>query len=213
MTDPINTGWATPEGTPPGTPEPARIPEPVPSAPVPTPVPVPAASPGKKKSGALTNVLLIVAAFVAIGGVAFAAGRATAPAAAATSFRNGGQGFPGGSFDPGAAGNGQGGAGFGRGGSITMSGTVASVNGSTMTMTTANGQTVTVDLSGATYHAQAPATASDVTSGASVQVQVQGFGGGFRPGSSAAPNASGAPAAAGAGATLPATDVTIIPKS
>ena len=71
MTDP-NTSWAQPEGT---------APQPVPVAPV-TPVassPAPVATP-KKKSGGFTNALLVIAALVAVGGVTFAIGRATAPA-------------------------------------------------------------------------------------------------------------------------------------
>jgi hypothetical protein len=193
MTDPIDTRWATPEGTPPGS---------VPPAPAPA-----LGAPPKKKGGNLANALLVVAAVIAVGGIAFAIGRATAPAAA-SGFRGNGQGFARGSFDPGAADNGQGGQGFGRGGAITVSGTVTTVSGSTMTMTTANGQTITIDLSGSTYHAQAPATASDLATGTSVKVEIQGFGGGFRPGASGAPDASGAP---GAGQrTITATEVTIV---
>ena len=64
MTEP-NTNGAAPEG----------------SSPAPATVVVP-----KKKSGALVNVVLVVGALVAVGGVAFAIGRTTAPAQA-TGFR------------------------------------------------------------------------------------------------------------------------------
>jgi len=152
--------------------------------------------------------VLGVAVVVAIGGVAFAAGRVTAPAAAtARAGRTAGtgqgfQGGPTGSFDPAA---GQGGAGGFGNRELTLIGTVASVDGSTMTLTTQGGQTVTIDLSQTTYHAQAPASASDVTTGATVQVSVTGFGG-FRP------DASPGTATNGGSRTISATDVTVVPK-
>jgi hypothetical protein len=199
MTEP-NTNWAQPEG---GASGPAPTPVPAPS---PAPVVVP-----KKKGGNLTNVLLVVAAVIAIGGVAFAVGRATAPTAAASGFRGGngqfpgGQGFiPNGSFAPGQGGQG----GFGGDRALTISGTVKSIDGTTMTITTANGNETRIDISGTTYHSQAAATAADVKAGSSVAVEVTGFGG-FRgrPDASAGPGASAAPVA-GTG-TIKATDVTI----
>jgi hypothetical protein len=194
MSDP-NTNWAQPEG---GSGGPAPIPSPVP---VVTP---------KKKGGNLTNVLLVVAAVIAIGGVAFAVGRATAPTAAASGFRGngqfpGGQGFtPNGSFAPGQGGFG----GLGGDRALTISGTVKSIDGTTMTITTADGNETKVDISGSTYHSQAAATAADVKAGSSVAVEVTGFGG-FRgrPDASAAPGASAAPVALMV--PVPATDVTI----
>lgn len=195
MTDP--TRPAPPEGD-------AAVPSAVPTAPL-----VPIVKP-KSKAGGLTNAVLAIAAVVAIGGLAFAAGRATAPASAATGFRGAnGAGFPPGgptgSFDPATARGG-----FGGDRSVTLTGTVKSLNGSTLVITAADGTETTIDVAGTTYHAQTTATAADVTAGDTVKVSVSGFGG-FRPGS--APDASGAPAASGAPpagtGTITATDVTI----
>jgi hypothetical protein len=198
MTDP-NTSWAQPEGT---------APQPVPVAPV-TPVassPVPVATP-KKKGGGLTNALLVIAALVAVGGVTFAIGRATAPASAASGATNGsgrtGLG-PGGSFDPGTMPAGAVPGGFGDR-TMTVSGTVKSLDGSTLVITTSDGTETTIDVSGSAYHAQSPATSADVTAGTKVSVSVTGLGGMRRPGASAAPDASAAP---GSG-SITATDVTI----
>src|SRR4249919_3690532 len=57
-----------------------------------------------KGSPAWVNVVLAIAVAVAIGGVAFAVGRSTAPSSAATTGRNGfgNGGFPNGSFAPNA---------------------------------------------------------------------------------------------------------------
>ena len=213
MTEP-NTSWAEPE------PIPA-----IGAASAPTPVPMPVAVP-RKKGGGMTNVLLVIAAVVAVGGVTFALGRATAPAAASGFAERNGAGpgttgaVPGASFDP--AQGGPGGAGPGAFGDRTMSitGTVKSSDGTTMTITTASGTETTVDFAGSTYHSQAAATASDVKAGATVSVTVTGLGGFRGANASAAPTASGAPAggapaggAPGGGApgagTITATDVTI----
>ena len=136
----------------------------------------------KAKGGSsLLNALLGLALVVAVGGVAFAVGRMTAPQTAA--FPNGGPGggnFPGGpgaSFAPGASfgagfGGGPGGGLFGAGG-VTLEGTVESVSGDTLTIRTADGQTVEVTVpEGMTYHSQAAASSDDVTSGSSVLVRV-----------------------------------------
>jgi hypothetical protein len=164
-----------------------------PTTPIPQPAPVqpgPVTPAGKRpSSGRWLNVVLGIAVLFAIGGVAFAIGRTTAPAAAATTsgrFPGGGQ-FPAGSGAPvfgngGGGQDGQGGlGGFGGGNGITVSGTVESIDGTTMTITTANGQTVEVTLgSDTTYSTKSPASSSDVTPGATVQVQLDlagGFGG------------------------------------
>ena len=182
----------------PGSSEPSGVPTTpvIPSAvgPVPTPVVV------TKKGGSggrLLNVVLAVAIAVAIGGVAFAAGRTTAPVSAATGNGRGtGGAFPGGSFAPRASGQpglGRGGfgGGFGgAGGGLTVSGTVVSVTGNTLTIKTASGQTIEVTTGASTtYNTQAPATASDVQAGKTVQVQVAfaGGAGGGRPNASSAP--------------------------
>lgn len=162
-----------------------------------------ASSPAVRRGRAGGNGLILLAALVAVAGIAFALGRTSAPATTSTGFAGTGiQGAPNASFVPG---NGQAGPG-GPGGSMTISGTVASVDGTTLTIETAAGQTVSVDTSGAAYHAQATATTSDVTTGSTVQVTVSGLGGGFRANASAAPDASGVTAGGG----LTASDVTIV---
>jgi hypothetical protein len=163
--------------------------------------PIPVAAPAARRSstGRILNVILVVAAAVAIGGVAFAAGRSTAPAAATTAGRFGagagaGTGnFPNASGRPAFGGaNGQGGPGrFGAG--LAISGTVESVTGDTLTLKTDDGRTIQFTLGpSTTYATQTPATAGDVTTGSKVQVSLDlanGFGrGGFNnPQASAGP--------------------------
>ena len=146
---------------------------PAPAGPVLEPVrPVPVHRPSARgSSGRWLNVLLGVAVAVAIGGVAFAVGRSTAPAQAATFQR--GAGFRQRQLRvPRRAAStrtrrrngatGRGGAGrFGLGGGgVTINGTVDSVSADSITITTASGQQVTLSLSGDTaYHTQTPATA------------------------------------------------------
>ena len=165
--------------------------------------------PRRKSSGAWLNVVLVLAAVVAVGGVAFAIGRSTAPVAAASARGNGlfGNGnFARGSFAPGqsgAPGDGNGflGGGLRGEGGFNLAGTVQSVTGDTLTITTANGQTVQLTLGAdTTYHTQAPATASDVKAGSKVEVQLQ-FGAGGRPTASAA----------SAGPVGTASSVTVVP--
>ena len=194
---PYDTGQPTPGFTP-APPEPAPV----------------ASSPKRRSGGRWLNVALGVALAVAIGGVAFAVGRSTAPASAATGFPGviaNGTG-PRGSFAPGAGNGGPTfvGGGFGAGGGLTLNGTVESVDADSITIKTANGQTIEV-ATGAdtTYHTQAPASASDVKEGSTVQVQLDfagrgngnGGNGGFRP------NASGAPT----GPIGTAGSVTVVP--
>jgi hypothetical protein len=74
------------------------------------------------------------------------------------------------------------GRGLGRGGfgGLGVTGTVTAVDADSITIQTEGGQTVTIGLDGTTtYHQQAPAVASDVTTGDKVQVQLDG---GVRPG-------------------------------
>jgi hypothetical protein len=189
----------------PATPESSPIHAAVPTAPV-APAPVTAATPAqipaakaasRGSGGRLINAILGLAIVVAIGGVAFAIGRTTAPASAATTGRGGfGANFPNGSFTPNASGapGFGGGRGFGGGGAgLTIRGTVESVTGDTVTIKTANGQTIEVSTGAdTTYNTQTPASASDVTDGATVQVQLQlnaagGAGNALRPGASDAP--------------------------
>jgi hypothetical protein len=134
------------------------------------------------------NVALALALAVAIGGVAFAAGRMTAPQT--TGFNGPGAGngtfgrnFTGNGYFPGGGFRGQGGTGglgrglLGGGGGITLDGTVDSVSSDALTITTADGQTIQVALDGSTtYHAQTSATSGDVTSGSKVTIRL-GLGG------------------------------------
>lgn len=177
---------ASPQAEPyqPVAPEPAAVP----TSPV-APAPVTAASPpgpARKASsgGRWLNLVLVVAAAVAIGGVAFAVGRGTAAASVTTGagrvFGNGA--VPGASGVPGF---GRGGFGGGLGGGLTVQGTVESVDGDTLTIKTANGQTITVSTGASTtYHTQTDASAADVQAGKTVQVQLDG--GTRRPNPSAA---------------------------
>jgi len=195
----------------PGTPAESQVPAAPLVRTVSTPPP-PVIAPAKKGDRTF-RVLLAVGLLVAVGGVTFAVGRVTAPAAAASTrgglgnggFANGGAG---------AGGTGAGGAGLGRGagfgGGVLVTGTVDSVSGTTMTLKEANGTTVTVNLAGTTtYHAQATATAADVTAGKQVQVQVEVAGGFGAPGAS--PVAGASPAAGGTTTrTVTATDVTLV---
>jgi hypothetical protein len=67
---------------------------------------------------------------------------------------------------------------------------VQSVTGDTLTITTANGQTLEFTLGAdTTYSTKTPATAGDVKAGSKVEVQLQLGAGGFRPNASAAPSA------------------------
>jgi hypothetical protein len=155
------------------------------------------------------SLLLGLAVVVAIGGVAFAVGRVTAPAPATTGaggfggFR-GGAGTGGSGAAPGASGV-PGGAGFfgagGAGAGLTVTGTVQTITPTSITLKLQSGATVDIPIdSSTTYHGQTPATASQVTSGAQVQVQVGagglgagGFGaGGFGGGRGQGGNGGGA---------------------
>jgi Domain of unknown function (DUF5666) len=157
------------------------------------------------KQDKTTMALLLVAAFVAIGGVGFAVGHVTAPSAAAAANPSGRGGFGGRNFAslaPGQTFNtsqfgGRGGVG-GLGGGVT--GTVQSVDGSTMKVQLANGTTVTIDLTGSTtYHGETSAASGDVKVGSSVTVQVD---------TSALASETPAPGSSG-GRTLSAKDVLI----
>jgi len=217
----------------PGAPEPAPryaavnepgavfAPAPVqPSATATTPAAPP--KPARGSGGRWLNILLVVALGIAVGGVAFAVGRSTAPAAAASTsgFRNGGfvgggtgpQGSfaPGGSFVPG-----QGGfrGGFLGAGSLTLTGTVTAVDATGVTIKTANGDEVTIATDGSTtYHTATAGSASDVTVGASVDVKVAagGFGGpGNGNGNAGNGNGNGGNGGSAGGRTLTAGDVTV----
>jgi hypothetical protein len=107
-----------------------------------------------------------------------------------------------GQLSPGA--NGGPGRGGGLGVRVTVRGTVESVDGDTLTIKMASGQTVEVTTGeSTTYNTQAPASASDVQAGTTVQIQLEfdGTAGAGRPGASAAP----------AGPLGTAGSVTVIP--
>jgi hypothetical protein len=182
--------------------------QPVPPEPGPFEVPrqpVTAVTPKAKGRGtSWINVALGLALAVAIGGVAFAAGRMTAPATAAANGGGAGNGrfggnFAGGGYFPGGGNGGTGRLGGLGGGGASVQGTVTAVSPTSITLTTTGGQTVTIALNGTTtYHQESSATAGDVKSGGTVIVRL-GFG--ARDGG---PTASGAP-------NLAATDVTVVP--
>ena len=147
----------------------------------------------RRRSATILNVVLGVAVAVAVGGAAFAVGRASAPTSARGAFANGQ--FPNvqqptGSQAPGAFG--------GRG--LSIEGSVVSIDADSMTIRTASGTTIDVALDGSTaYHQQSDTTASSVTTGSDVVVRLTGGG---RPGQ--APGSSAAP-------TGTASDITVVP--
>jgi hypothetical protein len=172
----------------------------------------------KSSSGRGTSLLLVLAGAIAVGGIAFAAGRLTAPAAATTAgrFGNGqvpgnGQGLPGNGQLPV---NGQlpaDGQGFpgrdGGFGGLSLAGTVSAVSADSITVTLESGTSVTIPLDAkTTYHAAAAATADDVTVGSEVRVTPGARA--ANPNASFDPNASPGPGGGvGFGA---AADVTIV---
>jgi hypothetical protein len=178
----------------------------------------PVVAPRPRGTSAL-SVLLGIALLIAIGGVAFAAGRLTAPSTAtanggAPGFARGANGAPGAGGAPGY-GFGRGG-GFGAGGGagaggnagVSIEGKVTEIASDHLTIQLSSGTTIQVPIStSTTYHRQSDATATDVTSGSQVLIRVQG-----RPGGAGAPAASGSPSASGNPGQLPgtATDITIV---
>jgi hypothetical protein len=155
---------------------------------------VPPAAP-RRRSSRLVDLALAGAAVLAIGGVAFAIGRATAPASAATGFAPGGAIVrPGGSIDPGTGP----GPRFALGGGLTIDGAVTAIDADSITVKTADGQERTLDLDGSTgYHRATEAAASDVAVGDDVSVKVSNDG------------PVSAPLASGEAPRLSASDVTV----
>jgi len=162
---------------------------------VPAPV-VPANQPATRRGSRLLDIALAGAAIIAIGGVAFAVGRGTAPVPAqVTRGFDGNGGFfrNGGSFDPGAGGgNGQGPRfAFGGAGALAIDGTVSSISADSITVKTADGQDVMIGLDkGTAYHQASSAASSDVAVGDDVTVRVQGGRGGITPTPSGPPRFS-----------------------
>jgi hypothetical protein len=173
---------------------------PVPSAPVPSAPPAPVVVRPRRSSSRLLDAALVGAAALAIGGVAFGIGRATAPTVPA-GFRDGAVAFPGGnvvrpngSFDPATGPRG----GLGFGGGLSLDGTVSAIDADKITVKLSDGQEVTFTLdSSTTYHQATAATATDLAVGDEVSVKVKGG-----PRVSAGADASAPP-------QLSATDVTV----
>ncbi len=158
----------------------------------PTPTP-----PARKANSSLTWVL-VIAAMVAIGGIAFAGGRLTAPASASNNRPGFPNGFPNGSFAPG-------GGIVNRGlGGTTLRGEVTAVSSDSITINLANGSSVAVPLDAQTkYHQSTAGSANDVTVGTQVAVEPGQID--FQPGASFAPGASTGNLSFG-----PAQDVTVV---
>ena len=169
-----------------------------------TPAPVVVTKPVKRQ-GRSGSLLLAVAGVVAVFGIAFAAGRLTAPAAAAAGGTGGnGSGgfgnFPGGSFSPGGGfpgrGNVGGPGGFGALRAIDLQGQVTAVTPTSITIHVDNGTGTATDVtipldSQTTYHQATSGSVSDVTVCSTVTVQPGAAN--FAPGASPNPQASGAP--------------------
>jgi hypothetical protein len=180
--------------------------------------PIEPAAPAVKprRAGNVLNILVAIAALVAVGGLAFAGGRLTAPAATAAGAANGGRLFgPNASFAPGQGGRQPGAGAFGAGfgsANLSIKGTITDVTATSITLQLANGGTITLGIDGSTtYHQQESASVSTVRKGKEVIVQVAARGGGgAAPGSSPAPGGSAAPGSAvPAGPTGTASDITI----
>jgi hypothetical protein len=163
------------------------------------------------RSTSALNVMLAVALVVAVAGVAFAAGRLTSStsAAAGTRTTNGGQFGQGGQFGPNASG--APGGGFGRGGfggNVSLTGTVTATTPTSITISLPNGQTLTLATdSSTTYYQETAGSASDVTNGRQVIVQVEGRAVGAGP--SASPGVNPSPGT-GAARDLKASSVTVV---
>ena len=158
--------------------------------------------PARKSNSSLTW-LLAIAALVAVGGIAFAGGRLTAPASTSGNGFPGGNGFPNGfpnaSFQPGGGGL------VNRGlGGTTLRGEVTAVSSDSITIKLENGSSVTVPLDDqTTYHSASAGSATDVTVGSQVAVEPGQID--FQPGASFAPGASAGNLGFG-----PAQDVTVV---
>ncbi len=192
----------------PPSPSPSLSPDAGPAqAPAPASPVVPASRPRSRST--LGTYLVAGALVVAVAGVAFAAGRLTAPTGNGRlgQFGAGGQFGASGQFGAGGQAGTGGQAGL-FGGGLSVRGTVSGFDGQTLTLTLASGQTTTIQLSGSTtYHTATTASASAVTTGSTVVVEVQGFGrGGADNQGGEAPNPSRPPTSL----QLSATDVTVV---
>ncbi len=162
-------------------------------------------SPGSRS----TSLLLLLAGAIAVGGLAFAGGRLTAPAAATSSRTANGQRFTG--TGQGFTGTGQAFPGRDGFGGISLTGTVDAVSADSITLKLASGTSITIPLDAKTaYHKAAAAAAGDVTVGS--QVRVTPGARTANPDASFVPNASAAPGAGGISGIGfgAATDVTLV---
>ena len=209
MTEPINRPTSDSNPTPTPGPAPAWQPDVAPPPPGPA-FAVQAVKPRRNR----LDLLLALAAVVAIGGVAFAAGRMTAPASsqlgglARGTFGTNGQ-------DTNRTGTGAFAGGNRLGGTAAIKGQVVEITADHLTLKLASGQTVQIALAATTvFHQEAAAASGDVATGRTVLVQLaartptpgQSPGAVFAPGQGV-PGSSGAPGGASLGA---ATDVTIV---
>jgi hypothetical protein len=210
MTDPLRPADDAPHYDPV---QPAAAPRPDPAGVAPGVLPLASviAKPASS-SGRGTSLLLLLAGAIAVGGLSFAGGRLTAPAAATTSrpgtgqLPGNGQGLPGGQGFPGRGGE--------FGGGISLSGTVSAVSADSITVKQASGTSITIPLDSKTaYHTAAASSAAAVTVGSEVRVTPGGGtanpGASFDPAASRAPDASARPGAGGI-SFGPATDVTVV---
>jgi hypothetical protein len=215
MTEPRGLDEAPQPSTIPSAPAPAPTPStPVASAPVPTAAPLASVIAKPKSSSSRgTSLLLGLAAAIAIGGLAFAAGRLTAPAATATAARGTGQ-FPGNGTGQ-LPGNGQGFPGRGDAfGGITLKGTVEAITAESVTLKLASGTSITIPLDASTkYHTSTPSSADAVVVGSEVSVspgaQTVNPGATRDPNRTPNPDASRAPGFGGLSFGA-ATDVTVV---
>lgn len=184
-TEPIEQPAASPPPPPPPAAEAGGTAAGTPAVVPTTPVTVAPAAVGRPtRSRGWIDILLAVAAVVAVAGIAFAIGRMTAPATAQVGAA-GGQ-FPGGQLP----GQGQGNRTFGNGGfpgagqgnnlpggallrNGAIKGEVVEITSDHITLKLASGQQISIPLdSSTTYHRQTSAAAGDVTSGSQVLVEL-----------------------------------------
>jgi hypothetical protein len=210
VTEPIYR--PTSEGNPTPTPGPAPVWQPDVAPPPPGPAfAVQAVKPRRNR----LDLLLALAAVVAIGGVAFAAGRMTAPASSQLGGLARGTFGANGQDTNRTGGTGAFAGGNRLGGAAAIKGQVVEITADHLTLKLASGQTVQIALAATTvFHQEAAAASGDVATGRTVLVQLaartptpgQSPGAVFAPGQGG-PGSSGAPGGASLGA---ATDVTIV---
>jgi hypothetical protein len=209
VTEPIDR--PTSDNNPTPSPGPAPVWQPDVAPPLPGPAfAVQAVKPRRNR----LDLLLALAAVVAIGGVAFAAGRITAPAGGPTRGPFSANGLPGQDTNR-TGGTGAFAGGNRVGGATAIKGQVVELTADHLTLKLASGQTVQIALAATTvFHQEAAAAAGDVSTGRTVLVQLaprtptpgQSPGAVFAPGQGG-PGSSGGPGSFTLGA---ATDVTIV---